>query len=369
MIVLERSCSAIFFLADARRSGKDISALPPTTFALSHHDRNNEEPSLVRCRPRSCNRRRGTSPCGLFFLVTQHPFQKCYASLVEDLNIADVPCLKYALSKGLGIGIVVGGSIMKVPQLMLSKPWSLVPPPQTHPAQVLSAQSARGLSLPAYVLETLAYAITTAYAYRNDFPFSTYGENSFLTVQNALITFLIVYFPSTPLRKAQHTAGRLALTAVGTVVSAVALYAVPKETLALLQLATLPLSLFSKLPQITQNARSRSTGQLSTFAVVSQIAGCLARLFTTATEIGDVIVTAGFALALILNIVVGVQMWMYWGKDDKEVYSNSVIHEKEDWTQARHHKVDVVVPPKTPLPPPRNATASPTGRKWARKLD
>lgn len=41
-------------------------------------------------------------------------------SLVEDLNVADVKCLKYAVSKGLGIGIVLGGSIMKVPQLLLS---------------------------------------------------------------------------------------------------------------------------------------------------------------------------------------------------------------------------------------------------------
>lgn len=248
----------------------------------------------------------------------------------------------------------------------------LVPCTKTHPAQVLSAQSARGLSLPAYILETLAYAITTAYSYRNDFPFSTYGENFFLTLQNTLITFLIVYLPSTPLRKAQNTAGRLALTAVGTVASAVTLYVAPRETLALFQLATLPLSLFSKLPQIVQNARSRSTGQLSTFAVVAQIAGCLARLFTTATEIGDIIVTAGFALALVLNIVVGIQMWMYWGKDDKEVYSKTpigVVHEKEDWSRASHDKVDVVVPPKTPLPPPRHATASPSGRKWARKVD
>jgi len=280
--------------------------------------------------------------------------EKCYSSLVENLNLADVDCLKYSLSKGLGFGIVVGGSIMKVPQLML----------------ILSAKSARGISLPAYVLETLAYAITTVYSYRNDFPFSTYGENLFLTLQNTLITFLIVCFPSTP--KVENITGQLALTAVGTVISAVALYAVPKEALALFQLATLPLSLFSKLPQIMQNARARSTGQLSTFAVVSQIAGCLARIFTTATEVGDMIVTAGFALALVLNIILGVQVWMYWGKDDKEAYSKTpigVVHEKEDWTQTRHQKVDVVVPPKTPLPPPRHSTTSPSGRKWARKVD
>lgn len=50
--------------------------------------------------------------------------QKCYVSLVENLNIDDVDCIKYSLSKGLGVGIVAGGSIMKVPQLLLSTPLS-----------------------------------------------------------------------------------------------------------------------------------------------------------------------------------------------------------------------------------------------------
>ena len=50
--------------------------------------------------------------------------QKCYVSLIENLNIDDVDCIKYSLSKGLGFGIVAGGSIMKVPQLLLSTPLS-----------------------------------------------------------------------------------------------------------------------------------------------------------------------------------------------------------------------------------------------------
>lgn len=53
-------------------------------------------------------------------LVGEH----CYISLVENLNVGDIQCLKFALSKGLGIGIVVGGSIMKVPQILLSKSFS-----------------------------------------------------------------------------------------------------------------------------------------------------------------------------------------------------------------------------------------------------
>ncbi|EGN99172.1 hypothetical protein SERLA73DRAFT_182038 [Serpula lacrymans var. lacrymans S7.3] len=266
--------------------------------------------------------------------------EKCYASLVENLNIQDAECLKYSLSKGLGLGIVVGGSIMKVPQLLL----------------ILSARSARGLSLPAYVLETLAYAITSAYSYRSDFPFSTYGENLFLTIQNTLITLLIIQYPTALAKNPKIKPLSLLL---------------PKDTLALLQLATLPLSLFSKLPQIMQNSRAQSTGQLSAFAVISQIAGCLARLFTTATEVGDAIVTAGFALALVLNIILGAQLWMYWGKDEKEDFGKTRIgvlseKEKEDWAPERQSRVDVVVTPKSPVP---RHTSSPSGRRWSRKLD
>lgn len=59
-----------------------------------------------------------------------YEWQKCYVSLVENLNVKDVDCIKYSLSKGIGLGIVVGGSIMKVPQLVLSTLRSLRPLPR-----------------------------------------------------------------------------------------------------------------------------------------------------------------------------------------------------------------------------------------------
>lgn len=231
---------------------------------------------------------------------------------------------------------------------------------------VVSAQSARGLSLVAYILETVAYAITLAYSYRNNFPFSTYGENLFLTIQNALITLLIIHYPQSRLTRAQPSAAAVPVAALLMIASSVALVAVPTPTLALLQLATLPISLFSKLPQISQNHRAQSTGQLSAFAVVSQIAGCLARLFTTATEVGDLLMTAGFALALLLNCVLGAQMWIYWGKTEREEIKVPVglpVNEKEKapWQQ-ESRQVEVIVPPQSPSP-------KPSGRKWARKVD
>lgn len=216
----------------------------------------------------------------------------------------------------------------------------------------------------AYILETLSYAITLAYAVNKDFPFSTYGENLFLTLQNTLVTLLIIFYaPGKQSKTAPLTAA-----IIGSVLTAVTLSNLPGSTLSLLQVSTLPLSLFSKLPQIQQNYRSRSTGQLSAFAVISQIAGCLARLFTTATEVGDTLVAAGFALALALNLVLGAQLWMYWGKDEinlgtqkkmeKEI--SSPAYEPAPWQQP-------VAATRVATPPPGSPSLG--GRKWARKVD
>ncbi|KAI0061428.1 mannose-P-dolichol utilization defect 1 protein [Artomyces pyxidatus] len=288
---------------------------------------------------------------------------KCYVSLVENLNIEDVECLKYSLSKGLGLGIVVGGAVMKVPQLLL----------------ILNAKSARGLSLPAYVLETLSYAITLAYSARNHFPFSTYGENLFLTIQNVLITLLIVYYA--PPTQQQHRGlttptprptGLLVAMVAIVLVNAFALSVVPASVLALLQLSTVPMSLFSKVPQIAQNHRARSTGQLSAVAVLAQIGGCAARLFTTAQEVGDPVVSAGFALALLLNVVLGVQMWVYWGTDSAVPSARDLVQDKVyEKDLGRGEKVDIVVPPQSPAATQTAHQVQPAsyGRKWARKVD
>lgn len=56
--------------------------------------------------------------------------------LVYDFNITEVECLKYALSKGLGFGIVVGGSTLKVPQVRSSMRRLLTPDREDSEHQV-----------------------------------------------------------------------------------------------------------------------------------------------------------------------------------------------------------------------------------------
>ena len=177
-------------------------------------------------------------------------------------------------------------------------------------------------------------------------------------------------------RKRDSKSQSLIITLILTFVTGVALYTISLRNLAFLQITTLPLSLFSKIPQIRQNFRSKSTGQLSTFAVISQIAGCLARLFTTATEVGDSLLTAGFALALLLNIVLGVQLWVYWGKGEEiNLGDGYKLEEKENTRQASQWREPIEESNTTSTtttrqlstPPPQ--TSSSIGRKWARKVD
>ena len=242
----------------------------------------------------------------------------------------------------------------------------------TYLSAVLSSRSARGISFSAYVLETLAYAITLAYSARNGFPFSTYGENFFLTIQNAIITILMSYYPSSKSRRVTSNPTGALLTTLGLAAGAGALAVAPTPVLAWLLGLTTPLSIFSKLPQIITNYRARSTGQLDWFAVFSQVAGCLARLFTTATETGDQLLFLGFATALLLNVVLGVQMWMYWGQgqgaDARDVDIGRPA-EKEAFV-AKPGQVDIVVQPASPVSAGQpQRFSSPSGRRWARKVD
>ncbi|KAF7305818.1 Mannose-P-dolichol utilization defect 1 protein-like protein [Mycena chlorophos] len=278
--------------------------------------------------------------------------QKCYTSLVENLDVSDLQCIKYSISKGLGLCIVVAGSMMKVPQLRL----------------ILNAKSARGLSFPGYILETLSYAITFLYSFRNEFPFSTYGENFFMTLQNIIIINLIIaYGPTSSLKGAWMLSTTTALFAVilGTILA-------PLSVVSMLQVATLPLSLSSKVPQIISNARAKSTGQLSAVAVFSQIFGCIVRLFTS-LEVNDPILTTGFAVALVLNLVIGTQMWMFWGKAPLE---ESKKLKREDSTPAPEIKTEEVKAPvavraydASSTLQQRAGSPGPGGRKWARKVE
>ncbi|KAF5027689.1 hypothetical protein F66182_173 [Fusarium sp. NRRL 66182] len=217
--------------------------------------------------------------------------ETCYKSLLLDVNIEDADCIKLAVSKALGIGIIAASSIVKVPQIL----------------KLVNSKSSEGVSFLSYLLETASYIISLAYNFRNGFPFSTYGETALIVGQNVIISVLVLNY-----------SGRASLAAVfvaalaGTVATLFAENVVDAQTLSYLQAGAGVLSVASKLPQILTILQQGGTGQLSAFAVFNYLAGSLSRIFTTLQEVDDKLILYGFVSGFVLNAILALQMIFYW---------------------------------------------------------
>jgi mannose-P-dolichol utilization defect protein 1 len=172
--------------------------------------------------------------------------QACYKTLLLDVNLEDTDCLKLAVSKGLGVGIIAASSIVKVPQMI----------------KLVQSRSSAGVSFLAYLLETSACLITLAYNVRNGFPFNTYGETAMLVTQNAIISVMILNYGG----RASAAAVFVAALA-GSVGLLFADGLLDMQALSYLQACAGVLGAASKVPQIATIWQEGTTGQLSAFTV------------------------------------------------------------------------------------------------------
>jgi mannose-P-dolichol utilization defect protein 1 len=171
---------------------------------------------------------------------------QCYKTLIYNVDLTATECVKLAISKGLGIGIIGASSIVKIPQLL----------------KLLNSQSADGLSFLSYLLESSSYLISLAYNVRRGFPFSTYGETALILVQNIAIASLVLKYSG----RGVAVAGWIG----GLAVAGAALFNeqwVDAEKMSLLQATAGVLGVASKVPQIFTVWSEGGTGQLSAFAV------------------------------------------------------------------------------------------------------
>ncbi|PMD29434.1 mannose-P-dolichol utilization defect 1 protein [Hyaloscypha variabilis F] len=223
--------------------------------------------------------------------------ETCYKTLLLDIDLSSTDCIKLAISKGLGIGIIAASTIVKVPQIL----------------KLINSKSSEGISFLSYLLETSAYLISLAYNVRQGFPFSTYGETSLIMAQNVVIAVLVLHYSGKQSAAALFVAGLAA--------SAATLFAegiLDMKTLSYLQAGAGVLGIASKVPQIAAVWQEGGTGQLSAFAVFNYLAGSLSRIFTTLQEVDDKLILYGFIAGFALNAVLAAQMVYYWNAPTKK---------------------------------------------------
>ncbi|XP_069623674.1 mannose-P-dolichol utilization defect 1 protein [Ranitomeya imitator] len=216
--------------------------------------------------------------------------ERCYDEFFLQYNLLHVDCVKILISKILGIGIIVGSILVKVPQIV----------------KILRSGTAEGLSFKSILLELLALSGTMVYSITREFPFSSWGEVLFLMIQTLIIGFLI-----------QHLGGRTALGVLflGVYFALVAILlspVVPMAVITALQATNMPAVIVSRLIQAVTNYRNGHTGQLSAVTVALLFLGSLARIFTSVQETGDPLMSLTYVVSSACNGLIFSQLLYYW---------------------------------------------------------
>ncbi|XP_003791189.1 mannose-P-dolichol utilization defect 1 protein [Otolemur garnettii] len=216
--------------------------------------------------------------------------EKCYDQLFVQWDLLHVPCLKILLSKGLGLGIVAGSLLVKLPQIF----------------KILGAKSAEGLSLQSVMLELVALTGTMVYSITNNFPFSSWGEALFLMLQTITICFLIMHY------RAQTVKGVAFLACYALILLVLLSPLTPMAVVTLLQASNVPAVVVGRLFQAAINYHNGNTGQLSAITVFLLFGGSLARIFTSIQETGDPLLAGTFVVSSLCNGFIAAQLLYYW---------------------------------------------------------
>ncbi|XP_005399530.1 PREDICTED: mannose-P-dolichol utilization defect 1 protein isoform X1 [Chinchilla lanigera] len=219
--------------------------------------------------------------------------EKCYDQLFVQWDVLHVPCLKILLSKGLGLGIVAGSLLVKLPQVF----------------KILGAKSAEGLSLQSTMLELMALTGTVVYSITNNFPFSSWGEALFLMLQTVTICFLIMHF------RGQTVKGVGFLACFALILLVLLSPLTPLAVVTLLQASNVPAVVVGKLLQAATNYSNGHTGQLSAITVFLLFGGSLTRIFTSIQETGDPLMAGVFVVSSLCNGLIAGQVLFYWNTE------------------------------------------------------
>lgn len=217
--------------------------------------------------------------------------ENCVETLLVDLDILNLECLKIVASKTVGYAIIVASVLVKLPQLL----------------KMAGAKSGEGISLSSVLLELAAISTTVAYSVAKSFPFSAWGEGLFLALQTACVGFLTLLFETSA---TSATVFGVAYAAI--MVALLGGYA-PLHFITTLQALNIPIVIVSKLLQIVANFRASSTGQLSAITVGLLFLGCVVRIATSWIETGDMLTVANYVISTVLNGTILGQILYYGG--------------------------------------------------------
>lgn len=206
------------------------------------------------------------------------------------------PCFSATLSKCLGLGIILGSLLVKVPQIL----------------KLITNKSGEGISIISVTLDLTAITIYMSYSFVKQFPFSSWGDTAFLAIQTALVAFLVLVYQNALLKAVLYLATYLCVCYI--MMSGIT----PLEVLWTFQTCNIPIVVTGKLIQAWTNLKNGHTGQLSAITMFMLFFGSSARIFTSIQETGDTVVILTYVAGTLANALLVFQMLYYWNVEIKQ---------------------------------------------------
>ena len=218
---------------------------------------------------------------------------KCYDEYFVEFNFLSATCFKTTLSKCLGVVLIMGAVLVKVPQIL----------------KIIKGKSGAGISMSSVSLDLTAMTIFMSYSFVKGFPFTAWGDTFFLVIQTVTVGILVLFYESSTSNAISYL--------IGFSISAFVLMSgiTPIGVLWTLQGFNIPIVLMGKLTQAYTNYKNGTTGQLSAVTLIMLFGGSLARIFTSIQETGDFMMVLTYIVSCSANFVLVLQLWHYWDVD------------------------------------------------------
>ena len=221
-------------------------------------------------------------------------------------------CIKYLISKGLSIGIVLFSFTSKLPQILY----------------MYKSKDIKGLSYLSIYLDVFSFLCSALYPFHKGYPFLTYGESVIILLQNLLIFFMAWKYDINQSSDRNNMSFTLIICGFLFIIYKGLL---DEKAWTMVGSASTVLSVGSRLTQIIKSFNEKSTGPLSTITFGLNMLGNIARIFTTLKETKDFIMAGGFIISFILNLIIFLQIIYYNRpkKDEKEILNEEKEKDKD----------------------------------------
>ncbi|XP_011701661.1 PREDICTED: mannose-P-dolichol utilization defect 1 protein homolog [Wasmannia auropunctata] len=221
--------------------------------------------------------------------------QECLKEYFDKFNFFHVGCFKATLSKALGVGIIGGSLMVKIPQIV----------------KILKNKSGKGINVFSVLLDLFAITAMSSYSFSSSFPFSAWGDGVFLGLQTLIIAVLVMHYNGETAKATAFLSAYLAV--ICTANSGLT----PLHVLWACQAMNIPIVLISKFMQAYTNYTNGNTGQLSAATCLMLFFGSLARIFTSIQETGDTTMITMYVCSTLANGMIVAQLLYYWNVDVK----------------------------------------------------